>query len=616
MIAGRKYDQGPELVNGGVDFRVWAPEHRQVDLLIEGADPLSMQRTDDGYWRTLAAGLTVGAHYGYRVDGSERLADPASRLQPEGPSGWSEVVDGGNFRWSDGAWKGLRLPRQVIYEMHLGTFSAEGTWHGAMVQLPRLRDLGATIVEVMPVGEFAGRFGWGYDGVDLYAPYHVYGAPDDFRRFVDTAHALGLGVMLDVLYNHFGPEGATLARFASAYFSEQQTEWGRAINYDGPNCGPVRRFVIDNAAYWISEFHLDGLRLDATHGIYDNSSEHIITALTRAARLAAAGREIIVVAENEPQDSRMIASQGLDGLWNDDFQHSAQVALTGRREAYFADYQGNAREMVASAASGFLYQGQLYTWQQRRRGHRIRSAPSWMLVNYLENHDQVANSLWGQRLWQSSSPAAHRVMTAYLLLGPWTPLLFQGQEWNASAAFLYFADHMGEVAEKVLQGRGKFLRQFPSMRDPEAVLPDPADPRTFETCRLSWSERDEPRHVRALALHRDLLELRRNDSVLAAPQQGGVTFDGRALTETSWVLRYFGANGDDRLLVCNLGTQTRLGPVSEPLLAPPEGGRWRLRWSSEQVRYGGSGVVSPEDEDGRWDLPGQTAVFLEWQKSG
>jgi maltooligosyltrehalose trehalohydrolase len=489
--------------------------------------------------------------------------------------------------------------------MHVGTFTPEGTWEAASRELPELARLGITVIEMMPIAEFPGRFGWGYDGVDLFAPCHLYGEPDDLRRFLDRAHAAGLGVILDVVYNHFGPDGNYLRQYADAYFTDRyENDWGDAIDFEP---GPVREFFFANAGYWTDEFHFDGLRLDATQDIHDASDDHILAAIGRRAREAARGRSIYLVAENEPQETRLVRGFGLDALWNDDFHHTAIVALTGRNEAYYTDYLGTAQELVSAVKYGYLYQGQRYSWQKKRRGAPGLDLPPPAFVSYIQNHDQIANSGRGARCHLLSSPGRFRAMTTLLLLAPATPMLFQGQEFCASAPFLYFADHEPELARNVSQGRMEFLAQFPSLKSPEmrACIPDPHEPSTFEICRLDLSERAS--HAPCYALHRDLLRLRREDPVFRAQGAGGL--DGSVLTPEAFVLRFF-SQGDDRLLIVNLGRDLHLVPAPEPLLAPPEGACWEVVWSSEDPRYGGCGAPPPEDREGGWRLPGQAAVVL------
>jgi maltooligosyltrehalose trehalohydrolase len=602
---------------GGVHFRVWSPGRRRVEVVLEDGGELALAAESHGYWSGYLPEARAGQRYRYRVDGQGPFPDPASRYQPEGPHGPSEIIDPASFAWTDHGWEGLRLPGQVLYELHLGTFSPEGSWEGARARLAHLRDLGVTAVEIMPVAAFPGRFGWGYDGVALYAPHAGYGRPDDFRRFVDEAHRVGLGVLLDVVYNHLGPDGSSLVAFSPHYLSDKTTEWGQALNYDGAESAPVRELFAGNAAYWVSEFHLDGLRLDATQGIFDESSDHVLAELTRRARAAAGGRSVLIVAENEPQEARLVRPQaaggrGLDAIWNDDFHHSATVALTGQNDAYYSDYLGSPHELLAAARHGFIYQGQWSQWQKKRRG-----SPAWGLahptfVAYLENHDQVANSGTGHRLWQRTSAGRWRAMTALFLLGPWTPMLFQGQEWNSSAPFVFFADHNPELRPKVRQGRIEFLSQFPRFATPEIrdLLLDPGAPETAAACRLDWSEPGQPAHQAVLALHRDLLALRHSDPVIAAQGERGVLIDGAVLGPECLVLRYT-AGGDDRLLLVNLGADLRLRAQPQPLLAEPEGRSWTMLWSSESQRYGGDGTPPLEQPDDAWRVPAHAAVLLQ-----
>src|SRR5213082_2496249 len=370
--AKRRYPIGAELVGEKqTDFRVWAPKAQQLDVVLEGtvgAKPhfCSLTAEPGGYFSG-AANAGAGAGYRFRVNGAENFyPDPTSRFQPDGPHGSSCIVDPTEFRWSDADWAGLKLKGQIFYEMHIGTFTSEGTWRAAAEQLPELARIGITVIEMMPVAEFPGRFGWGYDGVNLFAPSHLYGTPDDLRAFIDRSHSLGLGVILDVVYNHFGPDGNYLAVYSDDYLiREQETDWGDSINFDGPNSTPVREYYITNGRYWIEEFHFDGFRFDATDAIHDKSSEYIIGAVGRAARETAKPRKILLIAENERQVAKLIqprekGGDDLDAVWNDDFHHSAAVALTGRREAYYTDYLGTPQEFISAAKYGYLYQGQPY----------------------------------------------------------------------------------------------------------------------------------------------------------------------------------------------------------------------------------------------------------------
>ncbi|MEA2570734.1 MAG: maltooligosyltrehalose trehalohydrolase [Acidobacteriota bacterium] len=605
-MTSRRYPVGAEVQSDGVHFRVWAPEHERVDVIVDGAEhPLERER--DGYFSGFIDDIGDGARYGFRLDRGERtFPDPASRFQPEGPHELSAVVDRSAYPWNDRDWRGVDRDAAVIYEMHVGTFTTEGTWRAAEQHLAELRDIGITLIELMPVADFPGRFGWGYDGVNLWAPTRLYGAPDDMRHFIDAAHAADLSVILDVVYNHLGPDGNYLKEFSPHYFTDRYpNDWGQSINFDGEQSQPVREFYASNAAYWIDEFHLDGLRLDATQSVIDLGSEHILSVVSRRAREAANGRRIYLVAENEEQEVRLVmpceaGGYGIDALWNDDFHHSAHVTLTGQTGGYYQDYRGTPQELVSMAKHGFLYQGQWYSWQKQRRGTRSIGFPPRTFVWFLENHDQVANSAGGERIHQLADAATIRAMTALLLLGPATPMLFQGQELGSTAPFAYFADHRGELAEQVAQGRRKFLKQFPSLATPEmqARVPPPNDPEVFRRCQLDRSERNE----QIVALHRDLLRIRRDDP----PFSPHGAFDGAVLSADAFVLRSL---DDDRLLLINLGRDLRLDVIDEPLLAVSAKHDWMVRWSSESGRYGGGGVPALFDK-GAWRIPARSALLL------
>jgi len=598
---------------GGVHFRVWAPRRKTVHVLHEGGGETPLAAEGTGYFSGHVPAARPGTLYRYRLDGGGAFPDPASRFQPEGPHGPSQVVDPAAYRWNDTAWRGAGARGQVIYEMHIGTFTREGTWAAACGELASLARLGITMLEVMPIAEFPGRFGWGYDGVDLFAPTRLYGTPDDFRAFVDCAHGEGLAVILDVVYNHVGPDGNYLKEFSAAYFTDRyKNEWGEPINFDGPDSAPVREFFTANAGYWIDEFHLDGLRLDATQQIFDASRVNILCDVSRRVRETAGDRATFIVAENEPQLASLVrpgaeGGCGLDALWNDDFHHAAHVALTGHHEAYYTDYLGSPQEMVSAVKHGFLYQGQWYSWQKQPRGSPALGFAPTAFVHYIQNHDQVANSARGLRAHQVASPGKWRAMTALLLLAPQTPMLFQGQEFAASSPFLFFADHNPELARAVRKGRGEFLTQFPSMATPEAQreLTDPGDIATFERCRLDAEERRN--NVEALALHADLIALRHGDAVFSAQRTGAL--DGAVLSTEAFVLRFFGDAGDDRLVLVNLGRDLALRHAPEPLLAPPEGRAWQLAWSSEDAKYGGEGTP-PLEREGHWHFPGECAVVF------
>jgi maltooligosyltrehalose trehalohydrolase len=614
----RRFPVGAEVIpSGGVHFRVWASEQQKIEIGLMGTTPrfCAMQREPGGYWSGHVEQAASGTRYKFRINGGDCFPDPASRYQPDGPHGDSQVSDPGTFGWTDANWRGVPAASRVIYELHIGAFTKAGTWRAAMEELPALAELGITVLEIMPVGDFSGAFGWGYDGVNQYAPTRLYGTPDDFRRFVDRAHALGVGVILDVVYNHLGPDGNYLSSFSRHYFTaKHETDWGEAINFDAEESGPVREYFVSNAGYWIEEFHLDGLRLDATQNVYDESKDHILSAIAREVRHRAGKRTVVLIGENEPQETKLVrppaeGGYGLDALWNDDFHHSAMVRLTGRREAYYHDYRGAPQEFVSAAKYGYLYQSQWYSWQHQRRGTPALDLPHSCFVNFIQNHDQTANSAWGLRLHQLTSPALCKAMTAVALLLPGTPMLFMGQEFASSSPFLYFADHKPELAELVRQGRRKFLAQFQSMagRAMRNRFADPCDVETFERCKLDHAERETNREV--FQMHQDLLRLRREHAVFQRADPGGV--DGAVLSADAFLLRYFGeAWREDRLLIVNFGLDLELNSAPEPLLAPPGGVDWKIIWSSESPDYAGSGTPSVQLLD-HWVAPAQSAVVLQ-----
>ncbi|MGR9087402.1 MAG: malto-oligosyltrehalose trehalohydrolase [Gammaproteobacteria bacterium] len=627
LVNARRFPIGAERVaKKGVHFRVWAPERKTATLVMnaqaEEGDPspppteIELQSEGNGYFSVLVQEACAGSLYRYLLDDDPQpYPDPASRYQPQGPHGPSQVIDGLTFEWTDAAWPGIEAQGQVIYEMHIGTFTHEGNWITAARELPELAALGVTVLEIMPVADFPGRYGWGYDGVNWFAPTRLYGTPDEFRYFVNQAHAVGLGVILDVVFNHLGPDGNYLGKFSSDYFSSRyQCDWGDPLNFDGPNSGPVREYVLANSAYWIKEFHLDGLRLDATQQIFDSSTEHIMAAIVKAVHSAGVPRKTFIVGENEPQDAKLFlplehGGFGLDALWNDDFHHTAMVAMTGRADAYYSDYRGHAQEFVSTLKRGFLYQGQWYSWQNNTRGTPGLDMPPAKFVNFIQNHDQLANSGSGKRVHSLTSPNRYRALTTLFLLAPQTPMLFQGQEFAATSPFFYFADHKAEIAHLVARGRAESLAQFRALATPEmqARLPDPGDPQTFTDSKLDLNERNL--HKETYALHCDLLRLRRNDPVFQASQQNN-RIDGAVLSLDAWVIRFLGENpGDDRLLLVNLSRDIHLVPAPEPLLAPPKGCAWDAMWFSDDPRYGGMGMP-PWPLKGNWYLQGESAVVL------
>ena len=513
----------------GVRFRIWAPNAQELALVLHdgkaaGTHPLA--RTEGGIFETWVRGASAGDTYAYRMNGGEPRPDPASRFQPQGVHGPSQIVDADAYRWHDSAWRPRRIEDVIVYELHIGTFSPEGTFAGARARLPYLRDLGVTAVEVMPIADFAGDRNWGYDGAALFAPARTYGQPDDFRAFVDDAHRQGLMVILDVVYNHLGPEGAYLPHFSAQYLTDRRSgPWGRAVNLDGPGAEQVRRFIVDNALYWIRDFHVDGLRLDATHALVDDSNPHIIEELARSVREAAPA-SVILHAEDHRNRAQMLehpaeGGWGLDGVWADDFHHVIRRMVAGDSHGYYADFAGTAEELAAVLRQGWLYTGQPSIHMKGPRGTSADRVPMYRFVVCLQNHDQVGNRATGDRVHHTISPEAWRAASVVLLTAPMTPLLFMGQEWAASTPFLYFTDLEPELGKRVTTGRRTEFAAFPvfSSTSGDEQIPDPQAAATFEASRLRWDERNEGEHARVLALYRQLLALRRKHEALSGSDE-------------------------------------------------------------------------------------------------
>ena len=503
----------------GVRFRVWAPKRSRVDVIIESDGGTSMHpltRATDGTFSAFIAGITAGNRYRYRLDGEGAYPDPTSRFQPEGVHGPSEVVDASRFEWSDTTWQGVRLDELVVYELHVGTFSPRGMFDGLLERLAYLRDLGVTAIESMPVADFPGARNWGYDGVALFAPARCYGRPDDLRRVVDAAHRLGLGVLLDVVYNHLGPDGNYLECFSPYYFSQRhQTPWGAAVNLDGPHSEMVRAFFIENALHWVHEYHVDGLRFDATHALIDDGPRHFLAELSSRVRSSVSGRTVVLIAEDHRNLSHMVRSEaeggwGLDAVWADDFHHQMQRALAGDREGYYEDYSGSVADVATTLRRGWFFCGEYSTHLRRPRGTDPSGLAPQHFVICLQNHDQVGNRAFGERLHHQIDLAAYRAATVLLLCAPQTPLLFMGQEWAASAPFLFFTDHDAKLGKLITAGRRREFKSFAAFADATVRerIPDPQAAATFERSRLNWSESVQEPHASTLRLYQELLALR------------------------------------------------------------------------------------------------------------
>jgi maltooligosyltrehalose trehalohydrolase len=510
--------------SGGVRFRTLATRSRElhVELLTGAAAGIHrLEPVGGGLHERFVDGAGAGDTYSYVIDGKAR-PDSASRFQPEGVHGPSQVVDPDAFRWRHEAWP-FTADNLVIYELHVGAFTERGTFAAAQERLPALQALGVSAIELMPVAAFAGRRNWGYDGVDLYAPSQNYGHPDDLRGLVDAAHGLGLGVILDVVYNHLGPEGAYLPQFVPEYINHRQhTPWGGAVNLDGPGASLIRSFIIDNAVHWIREYRLDGLRVDATHSLVDGSGTHIVAEIAAAAR-AAAERPIAIFAEDDRNLVSLVQAPerggwGVDAIWADDFHHVMRRRLAGDSDGYYEDYTGSIDELKRTLTQGWLFTGQRSRHSGRRRGTDPSAIPMHQFVICLQNHDQVGNRPTGDRLHHTIEAAPWRAASALLLTAPMTPLLFMGQEWSGSSPFQFFTDLEPGLGVLVTEGRRREFKDFPGFTDSAAqtLVPDPQDVATFERSRLEWSERTVPAHQTCLALYTELLRLRRTHNALGA----------------------------------------------------------------------------------------------------
>lgn len=600
----------------GVAFRVWAPASARVDVIVYGPEAEAVHPLDaepDGWFHGFVRGIGAGARYRYRLDGGEAYPDPASRAQPDGVHAPSAVVDPTAFRWTDEGWRGVPPGELSIYELHVGTATEAGDFDGLIERLDDIAALGVTAVELMPVAEFPGARNWGYDGVHLFAPDSAYGGPEALRRLVDAAHGRGLAVILDVVYNHLGPEGNYLpAVTGGRYFTDRHcTPWGDAIDYGTP---AVREFAIQNAIHWAREYHVDGLRLDATHAILDDSPRHVLEEMQARVRAALpADRHFVFIAEDERNERQLVTpaptGMGLDAVWADDLHHQLRRHLAGDHEGYFADYTGSIDEIVRTLRRGWFYDGQQAESHGAPRGTPPEGLPPAAFVHCIQNHDQVGNRALGDRLTESVSLPAYRAASALLLLSPYTPLLWMGQEWAATTPFLYFTDHPPELGRLVTEGRRKEFGRFSAFADPASRerIPDPPAPATFTRSRLDWEERDRMPHAGVLALYRELLGLRRTHPALRRRDRD--SFAVAALGGNALALRRTGTDGRALLLVVSFA-----GPLDVDLTAREEtAGAWRLMLSTEEARFGGGseGPLATLSGDGRLWMSGTGAVLLE-----
>ena len=591
--------------HGGTRFAVWGAPGSRVEVTVldgaaPGAHPLALAAS--GLFETWVEGAAAGDRYAYRLDGEGPFPDPASRYQPEGVHGPSQIIDPAAFAWHDDRWR-TRPPRDlIVYELHVGTFTPEGTFAGVEGRLPYLRDLGVTAIELMPVADFAGARNWGYDGAALFAPARVYGHPDDLRRLVDAAHHQGLAVLLDVVYNHLGPEGAYAPRFYPQYLTDRhRTPWGKAVNLDADGSPLVRRFILENAAHWVREYHVDGLRLDATHALIDDSPKTIVREIVETVR-AAAGRPIYVHAEDHRNLAAMVegideGGWGLDGVWADDFHHVVRTMVAGDTHGYYADFTGHTRELATVVQDGWLYSGTYSAHMKGPRGTPAGRVPMHRFVVCVQNHDQIGNRAFGDRLHQQISADTWRAVSVLLLTVPMTPLLFMGQEWAASSPFQYFTDLEPALGVLVTEGRRQEFADFPEFSNVEARdrIPDPQAADTFANSRLRWAEQGTGEHGRSLALYRALLSLRRehpalsgsdrtagtavspdDDSLVVRRDEGGAVF---------WIVVRFRSTGS-----------VDLQAVAAALGVPFEARRLRLVLDTEHAEFAADPMAIDIDE--------------------
>ncbi len=572
-------------------FSVWAPNAKSVDLVF-GEQRFALESLADGYWQIDAAADTRQG-YRYSIDGAAPVPDPRSRWQPEGVHGASHVIAAEALKAGPpeaeprggGEFRPVPLGEAIIYELHVGTFTPEGTYAAAQDKLAYLSELGVTHVELMPLATFPGRRGWGYDGVDLFAPFPAYGTPSQLAAFVRACHSQGLAVLLDVVYNHLGPDGNYLAQFGPYFTDHYKTGWGAAINYDGPQSDEVRRFVIDNALMWLRNYGFDGLRLDAVHAIFSFEAVHVLEELSIAVKALGKelGRPLLLIAESDLNDPRLIrppsrGGYGLDAHWEDDFHHAIHRYFTGETEGYYADFHG-LQDVAASLRDGYVYQGKYSVHRGRRHGRPPLGVEPRQLVVSAQNHDQIGNRAQGERLSMMLSVPQLKAVAALTLLAPFVPLLFQGEEWGAQTPFLYFTDHEDpDLGRRVAEGRS---REFSAFRWQGAV-PDPQEADTFERSKLNWSELSAPRHAELLEWHRKLIGIRRDKVV---PPRESSADSAKAVTnfdaEAGWLT--FVHNGV--LAVFNFADQVQT--------VPRPGGEWRLVLSSESTEAQALDAMSP-----------------------
>lgn len=575
---------GAEIAQDGrVRFRLWAPGCARVELVIEEGPTLALVPGEGGWHELTTDAAHAGTLYRYRVNDGLLVPDPASRFQPRDVHGPSEVIDPAAFTWDDD-FAGRPWHEAVIYELHVGSFTPDGTFAAAIERLDHLARLGVTAIEIMPVADFPGRRNWGYDGVLPYAPDSAYGRPEDLKRLVVEAHRRGLMVLLDVVYNHFGPDGNYLPVYAPSFFTDRhKTPWGAGINYDGADSRPVRDFAIGNALYWLEEFNLDGLRLDAVHAIMDDSPTHLLDELAAAVRTMRGDRPTHLVLENEENAAhRLVRDEAgrprtYTAQWNDDVHHVLHVAVTGEDEGYYKEYAGRTDLLARALAEGFAFQGEVMTYRGETRGEPSGALPPGAFVAFTQNHDQVGNRAFGDRLGASVPEARLRALAAVTLLLPQAPMIFMGEEWNARTPFPFFCDFSGDLADAVREGRRDEFKRFAAFQDPAQRdrIPDPLADATFASAKLDWAASDND-HLR---LTTELLDLRRRFVLPLLPHiaRGGTS---EVLGEGAVRVTWDAGDAGTLSLACNLSDHPLALPTLDGEVFHAEGeGAWSVRWA-------------------------------------
>jgi maltooligosyltrehalose trehalohydrolase len=589
---------GAEILEGAVCFRLWAPKINQMSIVMNDGVPVAMNRVGRDWHELVSSDAKAGTLYKFQLeDGGMQVPDPASRYQPMDVHGPSEVVDPGNFMWTDAGWNGRLWEESVIYELHIGTFTSQGTFQAAIERLDWLVALGITAIEIMPVADFPGKRNWGYDGVLLFAPDSSYGRPEDFKALIDAAHRKGIMVILDVVYNHFGPDGNYMPSYSPVFTERHHTPWGAAVNYDAEGSDVVREFVIQNALYWIEEFHLDGLRLDAVHAIKDDSIPHLLDEIVDRVRLLSVGRPVHLILENEEnQASWLDRNAGGDPIaytaqWNDDLHHVLHCAVSQESSGYYEAYVGDTEKLGKALAEGFAFQGDLMPYRGSPRGEPSSHLPPSAFVSFIQNHDQVGNRAFGDRIASFAAARAVRAITAIYLLLPQIPLIFMGEEFGAEQPFPFFCDFEPELATLVRDGRRNEFAKFPEFHDPanRERIPDPTSDQTFRSAKLNWERAGEGVHADWVELYRELLAIRHREIVprLKGSQSGKYEILGKSAVAVRWrlgdgSLLSLAANLTDAPLTSQVATGEkllwRIGGADNLSLAP-----WDVIWSRGEV---------------------------------